>query len=404
MAIKLQRDGQQWLYDWMVKEQGKVFHFQPDGRGGLPRTVRAHEMISKHVGRIALRLMRLGQEEEKAGHKETALEFYFDASTAFGHAQHIVFENNSEKQFLHGTSIKAYDKVRELSPYPIEHVDVPWGDKIISGNFHLLPDRRKAPVVIFITGCDATKEMFPHPFYNYAHQRGMHILAIDGVGQGESNLRGYKVTPDSYEQCTSAVIDYLLTRDEVDADNIGVFGLSFGSFWSTRVASYDHRIKACVSPWASICDKYYLMNEESPRYKQLFSYLTGAKSEAELDEITGRMAMDELMPKITCPILFTIGEYDPRSPLQEIYRLFDLVKAPKELWVYEDQHHMASIAGAADAMTVWRFDTHPFMFDWLRERFEGQPLRHDGQPVYVRTGGGSPNGPDASTSTEWFNP
>ena len=46
----LRRDEQQWLFDWMVKENGKTFHFQPDGRGRMPRTVRSHDMIAKHVG------------------------------------------------------------------------------------------------------------------------------------------------------------------------------------------------------------------------------------------------------------------------------------------------------------------------------------------------------------------
>jgi hypothetical protein len=32
----LKRDEQQWFFDWMVKETGKVFHFQGDGRGRLP--------------------------------------------------------------------------------------------------------------------------------------------------------------------------------------------------------------------------------------------------------------------------------------------------------------------------------------------------------------------------------
>ena len=41
----LKRDEQQWFFDWMVKEQGKTFHFQPDGRGRLPRTVRSHNMM-----------------------------------------------------------------------------------------------------------------------------------------------------------------------------------------------------------------------------------------------------------------------------------------------------------------------------------------------------------------------
>ena len=44
----LARDSQQWMLDYLIQETGKVFHFQGDGSGRLPRTVRSHDMISKH--------------------------------------------------------------------------------------------------------------------------------------------------------------------------------------------------------------------------------------------------------------------------------------------------------------------------------------------------------------------
>ncbi|NIS36227.1 MAG: hypothetical protein GWO04_42655, partial [Actinobacteria bacterium] len=59
--------------------------------------------------------------------------------------------------------------------------------------------------------------------------------------------------------------------------------MSFGSWWGVRLAASDDRIGAAFFPWASICDKYYLFEEESPRYKQLFSFLTRAADEDELD-------------------------------------------------------------------------------------------------------------------------
>ena len=46
---RLARDSQQWMLDYLVQETGKVFHFQGDGRGRLPRSVRSHDMISKEV-------------------------------------------------------------------------------------------------------------------------------------------------------------------------------------------------------------------------------------------------------------------------------------------------------------------------------------------------------------------
>src|SRR4051794_29797415 len=63
----LERDRQQYALDWMIKETGRVQHFQPDGRGRLPRAVRSHAMISKHVGLAARRMERLAEAEAEAG-------------------------------------------------------------------------------------------------------------------------------------------------------------------------------------------------------------------------------------------------------------------------------------------------------------------------------------------------
>jgi hypothetical protein len=45
----LGRDSQQWVLDYLIQETGKVFHFQGEGRGRLPKRLRSHDMISKHL-------------------------------------------------------------------------------------------------------------------------------------------------------------------------------------------------------------------------------------------------------------------------------------------------------------------------------------------------------------------
>ena len=397
----LHRDNQQWFFDWMVKETGKTFHFQPDGRGRLPKSVRSHDMIAKHVGMAAKKSERLAQAEMEAGHKETAMELYYSAALQYADAQHVVFETGDEKKFLHGGVIRCYDKVRELAPYKIEHVDVPWNGTVVSGNLHLAPGDGAKPLIFYVPGCDQTKEAWPHPYYNQALQRGMHVFSFDGPGQGESNLRGIRLTDDNYEDAAAAAIEVLMKRREVDAKKIGVYALSFGSFWGMRIAAKNKNIAAAAAPWASFVDKYYLMTEESPRYKQLFAYLTQSSSEAELDAVWQKMTMDGLMDKITCPTLIVTGEYDPRAPVDEVYRLFDQMKAPAELWVLPDQHHNGSITQKGRS-SVWEADIHAFVCDWMRERFEGKPVKHPGKSLWVDPAGAGPNAPGVSYKRRWF--
>ena len=397
----LRRDDQQWVFDYIIKETGKTFHFQPDGRGRLPRTVRSHDMIAKHVGLAARRSERLAQAEADAGHRETAMELYYQAALQYADAQHVVFETNDEKRYLHGGLIRCYDKTREYAPYRIEHVDIAWNGTVVSGNLHLAPGAGRKPLVFYVPGCDQTKEAWPHPYYNQALQRGMHAFSFDGPGQGESNLRRIRLTADNYEEAAGAAIDYLIQRPEVDPKKIGVYALSFGSFWGMQIAAKDRRIAAAAAPWASFVDKYYLMTEESPRYKQLFAYLTQSSTEEDLDKVVSAMTMEGRMDKITCPTLITAGEYDPRAPLDEVYRLFDQMKAPAELWVMPDQHHNGSVTQKARS-AVWEADIHAFVCDWLRDRFNGIPVKHPGKALWLEPSGAGPNAQGVSHKRRWF--
>ncbi|MGZ8268863.1 MAG: alpha/beta hydrolase family protein [Burkholderiales bacterium] len=397
----LKRDEQQWVFDYLIKETGKTFHFQPDGRGRLPRTVRSHDMIAKHVGLAAKKSERLAQTEAEAGHRETAMELYYQATLQYADAQHVVFETGDEKRFLHGGLMRCYGKVREYAPYRIVHVDVPWNGTVVSGNLHLAPGEGRKPLVFYVPGCDQTKEAWPHPYYNQALQRGMHVFSFDGPGQGESNLRGIRLTADNYEDAASAAIDYLVERPEVDPKKIGVYALSFGSFWGMRIAAKEKRLAAVAAPWASFVDKYYLMTEESPRYKQLFAYLTQSESEAELDKVVADMHMEGRMEQIAAPTLIVTGEYDPRAPIGEVYRLFDQMKAPAELWVLPDQHHNGSITQKART-SVWEADIHAFVCDWLRERFNGMPVKHPGKALWIDPAGPGPNAATVSYKRRWF--
>ena len=128
----------------------------------------------------------------------------------------------------------------------------------------------------------------------------MHVFSFDGPTHPESNLRGIRLTADNFEDAASTALDYLVQRPEIDATQIGVYSISLASFWGMRFAARDRRIRAIAAPAASVAEKYFLMDLESPRWKQLFAYTTQSKSEAELDAVMGEMTLDGYMAKITC--------------------------------------------------------------------------------------------------------
>ena len=394
----LERDNQQWVLDYLIQETGKVFHFQGDGRGRLPKSVHSHAMIPKHLGKKAQALERFARTEGDLGHTDTALDLYFEAAFTFALAQHTVLDLNDERRFLYDSVRRCYGKVAEYSPYPLERIDVPWEGTTISGNLHINPlVEGPAPLVFHIPGCDVTAESWPHPHFNQAHQRGMHAFSFDGPGQGESVLRGITLTSDNFEAAARAMLDHLCERPEVDPERIVTYATSFGTFWGLRLAALDPRIKATVAVQASIAEKYIHTDLESPRWKQLFAFLTKAGSEEELDSIMQEMTMDGYMARIQSPTLLTVGEYDPRAPLKQIYPLFDQMTAPAEMWVMADQHHSFNVGGGPD----WARASHGVMMDWLRDRLDGKQMMREGQVTYVE-GSGGPNAANLATKRFWY--
>lgn len=391
---RLRRDDQQWIFDYVVKETGAVYHWWSDGGGSLPKSVRSHAMIPKQLGRQAERIEGLADVERAAGHDRTALHLYFAAARSYLGAQHPIFELNDEKRFLYAGLRRCYDQVRALSPYRIERVEVPWEGSVVSGYLHLVPGVAKAPLLFYVPGCDTTCESAPSPSENLPQERGLHVFSFDGPGLGASNMRGIRLEPDSFERAARAALDHLVTRPDVDADRVVAYGGGMGSFWAMRFAAADRRVKA-VATKSSYGDKDQLMNADSPRYKRLFAFLTQARSEEELDAVMAKMTMAGHMERISCPALMAVGEYDLRDPIDEVFALFDQLGAPGELWVFADQFHKLRLGGGGDTV-------YALMLDWLVDRLAGKPVRHAGETLYLEPGGKGPNDPDVPRRRRWF--
>lgn len=389
----LDRDSQQWMFDYLIKETGKVYHWWNDGGEKLPSSVRSHAMISKHLGKKAQRLEALAGVELAAGHERTALGIFYRAAREYMRAQHPIFETNDEKRFLYAGLRRAFAKVQQLCPYVIERVDVKWEPEQLGGFLHLHPQLERAPLIFYLPGCDATCETWPDPLANAGHERGFHVFSFDGPGQGASNIAGIPLTGDNYESAASRVLDALVARPEIDADQVVVYGGGMGGYWALSWAAREPRLRAAATK-STYTDKYYLMNEESPRWKQLFAYMTRSESERDLDELMASMNLSGRLASISCPVLMLTGEYDLRDPVPEVFELFDELVAPAELWVFADQFHKLSLGGGDTVASL--------MLDWLRDRVDGRPQANAGDTLYLEQSGTGPDAPDVRIGRNWF--
>ncbi len=364
---KLKRDDQQWVLDWIVKTSGRVQNLANDERD-LPPEVKSYRMIPRVLYKEASHIEGIAKAAEAAGHTDTARQLYRRAQAVYHEAQHSIFEDdNTEKIFLHGKHVECADKVAQYADYPVEKVEIPWERAQIQGRWHLLRDRRRAPAILFLPGMDMTKEAIPNPLANSFARRGFHVLSIDGPGQGISNLRKIRVTADNYERAASAAIDWLVSRPEVDPDNIVIVGISFGCHWGVRVAAVDKRVRALATTYAVVGPKKAIFGEASPRFKQMFMYMAGQTDEADFDAMAEKMDTAGFAERIKCPTLLTMGEYDPLCHLEAAEDFFKELKCPKELWVLENEFHRISLREGIGGIEIY-----PYIADWLRDELDGK--------------------------------
>src|SRR5450631_689732 len=397
--LRTQRDNQQWMLDLALNMRGRVQNFERDDlEVPAGKRARNYRMLPKVWREAAERNEILARRAEAQGANATATYHYDHAIEGYRMAQHPIFyDNHPVKKALYRKLNEMVDRRSAVADYPIERVEVPFDDgKTISCLFHMLPDRRKAPVVIYVPGMDQSKEVFPKASHNIALSRGFHVLAIDGPGQGNSNLQKIRSVGDNYERAGAAVISYLMKRPEVDKKKIAIYGISMGSYWSLRLSSYDHRAAAVVSSVACFNPNNTIFTQSSPRFKQMFMYMAGYDNEEKFDvEVAKGMTVRGYLGKVECPTLLVTGEFDPLCPLEDAIEAFEDLKVPKEMWVVENQFHplwgLPNFGG---------MDCHDYVLDWLQSLFSGKrKLKQSGRIAYIKENGDGPWG-----DCEWTPP
>ena len=126
----------------------------------------------------------------------------------------------------HNLAISNYNKALPIMTPPGERVKIPFEGWALYGNLRKPNGVENPPIVIMCMGLDSTKEeMYTNeaPFL----ERGMATLAFDGPGQGEAEFE-MPIRFD-YEAPVGAVIDFLEYRNDIDLNNIGLWGITLSN-------------------------------------------------------------------------------------------------------------------------------------------------------------------------------
>jgi len=282
----------------------------------------------------------------------------------------------------YAAALHAFASAIRYSPRPIERVEIRSPDGILPG--HLIPAQtdRPAPVVIFYNGFDVTKEILYGIIGEEFADRGIACLVIDTPGTGEPlRLRGVASRPD-YEVPTSAIVDYLQTRDDIDPTRIGLLGISLGGYYAPRGAAYEPRITACAA-WGGVYDYGAVWRHRWETRSETVSvpfwqlpWVMGTDNMEQALDRAKRWTLADVLPHLTQPLLIVHGEHDQAIPVQDARRAHaEAGSFDKQLRIFTGAEGGSEHVNADDPDPA-----RQFIADWFADRLHTIPRDPANQP------------------------
>jgi len=290
---------------------------------------------SEEWGALGDKVAAIADAAATDGREVTAGNNYMRAGNYYYSAERFIAPGD-DKLAMYRKALRCdREALRRLHPN-VEIVDVPYEGKSLAAYFMKAPGvSGRAPTVVLFDGMDNCKEMSVIFAGIEFAKRGMHTLAIDGPGQGETQrLHGIHSRPD-YEVPGTAAYDYVASRDDVDARRVAVMGYSFGGYQAPRIAAFEKRYAACVALGAMHWDLHGWQADVKARLAKdaktsftsnfQFRWVIGAPDNETALEWAKRFTLEGAAERIECPFLVVHGENDRIVPVEEAHKLYDRV-------------------------------------------------------------------------------
>ncbi|WP_311243665.1 alpha/beta fold hydrolase [Microbacterium sp. WCS2018Hpa-23] len=268
------------------------------------------EVWQREWSRTAADVAAQGYAALERGETTTARRALFRSLSYWRHSEFFLdsFDPRRTEAYLEGT--KNFQKAAELTDGLIERIAVPFEGIEMEG-YIVRPDNsgQARPTVLFLGGADSWAEELYFLGGTEFPDRGMNVVMIDTPGRGSSlRFKELYSRPD-YEVPVRAILDHLEKRDDVDAERIGLAGVSFGGYYAPRAAAFEPRVKAVAAwcgTWSILTDFY----EFYPPLQKQLQWLTGSRDDAEARAKLAEFTLDGVAEKLDIPVYVMHGEAD----------------------------------------------------------------------------------------------
>ena len=287
---------------------------------------------------------RRAEEALAAERRVLAGDLFWRACMAYHYAQFFWFHDPPRREAGQHRKAELYERAAPLLWPPAERFSVKV-DEIAFGAYLRVPIDRpntaRLPCVMLLGGLESTKEE-SYLFENECLRRGVATCAFDGPGQGEvffeAKLRG------DFDRFTSAVLDELVRRPELDPTRIGVLGRSLGGNYAVRSAALDQRLTACAV-WGAMVDMSF-WNQVDPGTRSGFAYVAGYgpdQLDAAGQYLNQVLDLGPVLARVSCPVYIQHGALDQIIPVSQVEALVaGLANAPAVVVdIVPDANHCA---------------------------------------------------------------
>jgi len=263
----------------------------------------------------------------------------------------------------------AVQSMRECAGHYLRHrtprgevVSIPWpGGYPLEGYF--LPAAAasvSAPAIICIGEPGQRKEEYLFKLARYASERGIALLAVDLFGSGPDSRFEEAVGRSDLEMTIGHIMDYLVTRDDVEEHRVAILADGWGSSFVARGIAFDDRFVAAA------CDGgIWDLHERA--------FLRGRLGQRMADGI-GQDRLSRVARNIKCPVLISTGErgWLKAERVRELYDELEAHGRDVTLKIFTCEE-TAVAQGHVDNPTL----ANEFIFDWIADRL-GLKAQRDG--------------------------
>ncbi|MFT6606222.1 MAG: pimeloyl-ACP methyl ester carboxylesterase [Halocynthiibacter sp.] len=319
------------------------------------------------------KLSELAGEDEALGRTLSASEKLRRAALYYLTAERMQGHGHPGRQATYAKGRAAFDKYTDFGKINAERVEIPYGDKILSGLWTRAEGSNDAaPAVLFLNGLDSCKELLLWSGLPAAlAARGISCLSLDQPGTGEAlRLEDIPATWKS-EEWGTPVYEWMAARADTDASRIGVSGISLGGFYAPRICANEPRF-ASGAVWGAnhnwIEVQHKRLNREGenpvPHYWDHVQWVFGAKDQEDFFEKASGMHLNGEMEKIRVPFLVTHGAKDRQISVDYAHQSYEqLTHSPnRALKIFTDREGGVEHVGA-DNMSFGR----SYIADWFAD-------------------------------------